>query len=638
MFIVAAAATASRAAMWYQYNNTNACPGALSKGSAVTVVKSVQDPSTCAAKCKAGVPPVPGATARCNVWSWSPNSKNCYLRNDTQWTLGGPSTGYHSGCLESAIWNCGYSPATASCPSHFQPPPIPRPAPAPAPGPLVHHVTANVGATVVHTLNRFRMIGVNFDFWDRSKAAWDGCGSLNSALGDPQLITLAARLNGSMLRMGGSPADVLLYDVLPGACSAARLNATGEAMPSGYFCPIWHQSAGQCLTMSRWGEINDFALKTGLHILFDLNACWGRENSSASMDMTMIAGLFNHTAVMAATNQSAVYGFGFGNELYSNVQAARYGQDIVTLNVMLKQAWGVHAPLAPVPVLVGPDNGWEDMGASHLDAILNVTNGVMIGSSFHDYNNPCFDAYAGTELLANTSCFSDRVAAVKARFDPVVNRHHNELWCTECGPHASSGVNGLTNTYTSSMWYADALGLYARNGIKMLSRQTLLGGNYEIINRTTGLPNPDFYSVLLWHDLVGTEVFNVALDGCDDAQCSEAVRVYALSGRREDDSFSSAVIVVLALNFASSAANGLTITLPPSFAAKKKKKKKKQKKKKMKSARTCELWQMRGAKGATLQEIAINGAPANLSLPAATCIAGEVVVLPPTSVTFIRMS
>ena len=80
-------------------------------------------------------------------------------------------------------------------------------------------------------------------------------------------------------------------------------------------------------------------------------------------------------------------------------------------------------------------------------------------------------------------------------------------------------------------------------------------------------------------------------------------------------------VVVVALNFATTAASGFAITLagkPPATA--------------------CELWQIRGAKGATLDGITVNGAPADLSLPAAHCSPGSQLVLPPTSVSFIRVS
>jgi heparanase 1 len=59
--------------------------------------------------------------------------------------------------------------------------------------------------------------------------------------------------------------------------------------------------------------------------------------------------------------------------------------------------------------------------------------------------------------------------------------------------------------------YAHALGQLARSGVGMLSRQTLLGGDYELINRTSGEPNPDYYVAVLWHDLIGSEVLDVMM-------------------------------------------------------------------------------------------------------------------------------
>ena len=144
-------AAGANPAMWYAYNDTNACPGALATGPAVRVVKGVATPAACESKCKAVPSPLasnntsspspPTGAARCNVWSWSPNTKNCYLRNDTRWSPGWPNQGYHSGCLESAVWNCGYQPATARCPSHFLPPASHPPPPTP-PATVVNTVTA----------------------------------------------------------------------------------------------------------------------------------------------------------------------------------------------------------------------------------------------------------------------------------------------------------------------------------------------------------------------------------------------------------------------------------------------------------------------------------------------------------------
>ena len=101
--------------------------------------------------------------------------------------------------------------------------------------------------------------------------------------------------------------------------------------------------------------------------------------------------------------------------------------------------------------------------------------------------------------------------------------------------------------------YAFALGAYSRHGVGLLSRQTLLGGDYEIINRTTGRPNPDYYTALLWHDLVGSSVY--ALDSGSSAKidvssndCTKGVRLSAHDSATAGDGDDE--VVVVAVNFA----------------------------------------------------------------------------------------
>lgn len=57
-----------------------------------------------------------------------------------------------------------------------------------------------------------------------------------------------------------------------------------------------------------------------------------------------------------------------------------------------------------------------------------------------------------------------------------------------------------------SLWYAYELGAYAAAGVGLLSRQTLVGGDYELIDKVTVTPHPDYYVALLWKRLVGSQV------------------------------------------------------------------------------------------------------------------------------------
>ena len=57
------------------------------------------------------------------------------------------------------------------------------------------------------------------------------------------------------------------------------------------------------------------------------------------------------------------------------------------------------------------------------------------------------------------------------------------------------GADGTTNAFVSSLWYADWLGFAARNNVSAVFRETLMGGYYEIVNKSTYLPNPDAFTV-----------------------------------------------------------------------------------------------------------------------------------------------
>eukprot|EP00041_Stephanoeca_diplocostata_P014297 m.258808 g.258808 ORF g.258808 m.258808 type:complete len:653 (+) comp19651_c0_seq2:84-2042(+) len=549
---------------WAVVNNTNAAPGPVSNANSTIVNKNVESGAACFALCK--------NTSGCSIFTWSPNSHNCYFRGDHLWTTGWPNEGYFSGCIKAgphAIARCAFDPSTAACPADLPPTQntnhgrqtVTPPSQSSEENSLPVKIT--IGSHKGETSGNFRMLGFNFDFWPSTKPAWGTCGVLTSVLEDKRLRALTGRIPGALLRIGGSPADFMLYDVFEDACSAVNLNKTQSA-GHGYFCPIWDQVQGQCLTQQRWRDINAFALASQWHIAFDLNACWGRPNASAAMDMSMIFGLFNLTAHMAAQNQSAVFAFQFGNELYGNVEGARYGADLVTMAAELSRVYKSVAPHATVPGLIGPDNGMDDMSGADLMAILDAGAAVMTAASYHDYWNACCSSEPAAIVLANASnatalnvsCLDDRVSMAEAKYLPVTRSASVPLWISEGALHASSGVAGLTNTYTSSLFYAHALGELARRGIGLFSRQTLLGGNYEIIDRITGLPNPDYWVAVLWHDLIGASYYDVTASVADEVTWGQSVRVHVHNAQQTSSGHTR---IVLMVNFA------MTQSFSPSF-------------------------------------------------------------------------
>jgi len=440
-------------------------------------------------------------------------------------------------------------PADALCPAGITMPPFhPAPEPPEASASVIVNVHVGDGSSQSPAaVSLFRGIGVTMDFWPPSKSKWSvsstgGCGALDSDLDHPDLVYLAGQLAGSLLRLGGSPVDMLLYETpqTPLACTDVEVNKTRPSPTGGYYCPIWDHvdytksTGAHCLKAERWASINAFALKTGLRIAFGMNACWLRPNASGELDWTYIDAMLNQTAMLAVKNLSAVWAWEFGNELYSSgVKADRYGLDVKELMRRSDAAWGAAESAAGLPTghlsrpaFVGPDNGLGYMSSSYVSELLAAAEGRVHAITFHDYGNPCSGSMpVGTGLALNVSCVDQRSALAVSSYAAQAAAGGAELWLGEGAFHASSGVRGLTDTFRSSLWYAQKLGSLLSTGVSMFARQTLLGGDYELVNRTTAAPTPDYYVLLLWHRLVGDAP--LALDAGDALIAAPGLRLFA---------------------------------------------------------------------------------------------------------------
>jgi len=88
-----------------------------------------------------------------------------------------------------------------------------------------------------------------------------------------------------------------------------------------------------------------------------------------------------------------------------------------------------------------------------------------------------------------------------------------ELWMGECGGCSNSGLNGTTNTFMSAFWYLDGMGVLMEQGHKAFCRQTLIGGNYGLLELKDGTvkDNPDYWAALLFSKMMIGDVIEV---GC----------------------------------------------------------------------------------------------------------------------------
>lgn len=363
------------------------------------------------------------------------------------------------------------------------------------------HVSLQPGGRVLaRTSDTF--LGVSLDFWrpddPRYGKQWGNASALRIPL-TPRLSQLARTLAPAVIRIGGSPQDSLVYQPLGGECPA------GTPAPNNYYCSQVQPLVYDCLTTSRWRELTDFMADAGLKLVLGLNGCLGRPARNESVDIAALSRFLNDTA----TQGLKVYGFELGNELdgtysgSSGVDPEQVGRDLGKLSEVVAQLW---PEVASRPKLLGPDiaafTGGTALPSYFEDALSTAPAGVLHGLTFHQYpycSSP--DNDAGTVL--SLSCLSKLTKAADA-FSALAANHSIEAWAGEGANCWCGGLKGVTDSFLDLFYYGFQLSEMATRGVSTVVRQTLVGGDYSLLDRDTLEPNPSYWLAALWRRLMGT--------------------------------------------------------------------------------------------------------------------------------------
>ncbi|KAG0472396.1 hypothetical protein HPP92_016942 [Vanilla planifolia] len=161
------------------------------------------------------------------------------------------------------------------------------------------------------------------------------------------------------------------------------------------------------------------------------------------------------------------------------------------------------------PLLVAPGGFFDD--PQWYAQLLEVSGpDVLDALSHHVYNlgggdDPCIARKITSPTYLGG--FADTFRNVQL----TIERHGpwSSAWVGEAGGVYNSGSPLVSNTFLNSIWYLDQLGMASRYNTKVYCRQTLIGGNYGLLDTHSFIPNPDYYSALLWHQLMGKGVLSV---------------------------------------------------------------------------------------------------------------------------------
>ena len=324
---------------------------------------------------------------------------------------------------------------------------------------------------------------------------WANASVLTLDLASPRLRAAAAALAPAYWRIGGGPADETLYD-MDGSTPCRNLTF-------------------YCLTASRWEAMLQFAHATNASVIFGLNylshvntsdpaAVWAARSARA---------LLQHAHDIKPAG-AALRGLELGNELNSNGKEpsiARLARGFQKLRALIAEIWS-DAPVAERPLVIGPDVSHpHDWSNEYLGEFLTAFE--PDAATWHHY--PAGKLGGSDELIFSPSFydaaahnFSVALAAVHAARPGV------PLWWGEGAFMFHSGSNGVTNAFEDALFAAVQLGSLATIGVGAWMRQTLAGGNYELVAHADGFrPLPSWWLTLLFKRvLVGLEVLGTHSD------------------------------------------------------------------------------------------------------------------------------
>eukprot|EP01084_Bolivina_argentea_P193304 331661_1 len=365
----------------------------------------------------------------------------------------------------------------------------------------------------INTLNVTNQIsspfyGFTLDFWNNedSHGKWNpNAGALTLNFSNENLIALTKKLTPAILRIGGSPEDSVVYDI-DGECSSKYGVPDYPCSQTSNTYPYYG-----CINKTRWNQINQFAIKTGVTLIFGLNACYGRQSDTTSMNFSNIINLINYTNSMGDVAKN-LYGFEFGNEIEGEdppkgINATIYGKDFYELyKITGKGKYKLFGADG-----ASPNHATEFMTALNKSAAVDKlqTKDVLHRLTYHHYAQ-C--EYPNGTVVFSLECLSDIIRFANV-FNEAVNPFDVLPWMGEGAEHTGGGTPNVSNTFVDNFYYIYQLCTVIKYNINASLRSDLTGGDYELIDHHTFEPNPDYWILYIWKQLIGDALYFSDLKG-----------------------------------------------------------------------------------------------------------------------------
>lgn len=349
----------------------------------------------------------------------------------------------------------------------------------------------------------------------------------------PRLRQLAAALAPARLRLGGTMSERLIFseNEIVASCDHCPKEPHAKSVCPAVEKLCKHNLPFFIMTGNEWTKINEFCRATKVKLLFTFNVLlrvnhtWNEQNAKDLLEYSK--------------NKHFDVDWQLGNEPNSfqhvfniSLTPEMLAHDFQRLRKVLNHSGYKHS------LLVGPDTTrpqpkrpycleymreFLGNGSKHVNAI-----------SWHQYY--LNSRTATLEDFWNPDTFDLLKEQIETMRNHTKKYRHTPMWLTETSSSYGGGAPGLSNSFAGSPLWLDKLGLCAKYNITTVVRQSLIGGNYSLIDNKLE-PLPDWWLSVLYKKLVGNKVLHV------DCKCSRLQRMYAHCANRKYTNDTSAITI-----------------------------------------------------------------------------------------------
>lgn len=337
-------------------------------------------------------------------------------------------------------------------------------------------------------------------WWEGAIGVKRGLGTLKVSplqLNLKKLDKLVRLLGPAYLRIGGSEADKIHY-----------FNAPKD------------EPAPLILTKKQWDNLHDFTRRNDLKLMFTCKYGLFKRRHHGRWQGDEVAELLKYSAdkgyqidIFELGNELNAYWAFHG--LMSQPKAINLARDYDRFHALIAQYY-------PEAKICGPGSAfWPKLGEA-IRPISNITPKFLSYIKkpidiidwhyypFQSERSPVRTRKAQLHRLLNPKSFEDfknfslQLCRLRDKYQPQA-----EVWTGESGSAQCGGQPDLSDRWASSFWWADQLGMGAKCGQTVMVRQSLVGGDYGMIDRLTLKPRPDYWVSWLWNNLMGQKVYAI---------------------------------------------------------------------------------------------------------------------------------